>query len=262
MHDYNVQRYRDSKTDKCPTEMKAARERVGIVFGSPEHQAIGRTCDDANCPSKYHWCPTCFLAPRCDCTMPHMWNTDDTWRIDQSYLTLHMERIACDNRYGMFTQTVRSIASGLTASSFCIKCSDNIRAKSGPISRVSGRTYLEQASNLWKIIGSAMCARCINIIDGFPCMHLGTKCPSTYLRLICPRLENYQGRRTGQGVASHESEQIDSIREAVRGQCEAVNGARSDAWTHFWSPDGPIKSLSIICDEPVGVKKTGRMSTV
>lgn len=250
MHDYHVQRYRDSKTDKCPTEMKAARERVGIMFGSPEHQAIERTCDGANCSAKYHWCPTCFLAPRCDCAMPHMSPCDGEWQPDQSYLIVHMARIACDNRYGMFVQTVRSIASGLVASPFCVECSDGIRARSESISYLKGRTYLEQASNLWKIIGSTMCARCINIIDGFPCMHLSTKCPSTYLRLICPRLKNYQGRRTGHVTTSHEEEQIDSIREAIRDQCEAVNGARSDAWTHFWSPDGPIKSLSIICDTP------------
>ena len=203
-HDHNVQRYRSNTTNKCPTEIKLAQaNQTRLEYGSIEWHDIKRSCFNPNCCAKYHWCPTCLLAPRCDCFMPHMTSTIGhdmrvIWSPDQFYYSSSLGRLTCDNRYGTFVQSVRSVAEdlGAVSSPFCLECTKSIRDCSAIIVRVSGRTYLEQASNLWKIISSIMCDQCINIIDGFPCMHLGTKCPSSYLKLICTRLMNYQPRQT------------------------------------------------------------------
>lgn len=236
-HDYYVQLYRSNMTNKCPTEIKLAQvNQARFEYGSIEWHNIKRSCFNANCCAKYHWCPTCLLAPRCDCFMPHMTSTIGQdmkviWSPDQFYYSSSLGRLTCDNRYGTFVQSVRSVAGNLdvVSSPFCLECTKSLRNYSLKIVRVSGRTYLEQASNLWKIISPIMCDQCINIIDGFPCMHLGTKCPSTYMKLICTRLKNYQPRQTiekskmppvrrvnGQIVATIETTPGLSIREAIR----------------------------------------------
>lgn len=278
-HDHNVQRYRDNETDKCPTEMIAARSRAGMQFGSPEYLAIDRACALIDCSAKYHWCPTCCLAPRCNCLMYHMspvaipMHTSTgtylqmSWVTDQASFIDRLGKIPCDDRYGAFVLAVKSIARDETIAKstspgpFCLKCTIRIQSGAAAIGKVFGRTYLEQAHHLWKHISPFMCNECIGIINKFPCLHMDAKCPSAELELITARLKNYQSRKTGQVLETRESTQISSIRSAITNRAQRgsytdtnttttsadhgdVEMPRSSQWTRFWfAPNGPIRSL-------------------
>jgi hypothetical protein len=272
VHDGDVQRYRDNTTDKCPREILSASRRAGIEFGSAEYYSIGKTCTFSGCLAKYHWCPTCCLAPRCDCRMPHMSPMmipvmtpggpvfRVSWKVDQLSMIDRLGKIPCDDRYGALVLSVKYIAQNKMKSPFCRRCTTRIQSSSDSIEAVFGRTYLEQAHHLWRQIGLFMCADCIKLINGFPCLHMEYTCPSMHLELITPRLVRYVSRRSGEITVSRESTQISSIRSILTehnnanppasGQTSSKHGAapkntrRSEKWTEYWqSPDGPIKQL-------------------
>lgn len=233
-HDPCVAAYRANKTNKCITEIIAARVRDDVEFGSEEYMNISRTCTLADCNMKYHWCPTCCIAPRCDCRMPHQspitipedespsGEAETKWITSQMDVLIRMRVIPCDNRYWTFIFMMKSLAAAPSdkplRSKFCEDCTTMIRSVKNDILDVSGRTYLEQSHYMWEILRNApreMCSDCIMFINRLPCMYMGCNCPSDELELITTRLEEYQSRKTRDAHRALEHTRISSIRSAL-----------------------------------------------
>jgi hypothetical protein len=206
-HHPDVLRYRTNVTDKCLKEVAAAEGRTSqkVTIGSPEYMGIAPACD-RSCGTKYHWCPTCFLAPRCDCMMPHFSSIgqppNQVWYLDQVAAVKRFDYLPCDNRYWTMTTAIREIAFS-RQSTFCDRCTDAIQSVSDLIRRAHGRTYLELAHYLWAIIGDDICTGCINMINSMECEHSKSKCPSAGASLINARLTNYQSRKYGEHAAQN-----------------------------------------------------------
>lgn len=198
-HHPSVHRYRTNTTDKCLNEIAAAKSRIqsGMVVGSREYMIIGPACD-RSCGAKYHWCPTCFLAPRCDCMFPHFSPygapPDQKWYVDQMSAVRRLGILPCDNRYWAMTNEISAAAIG-ESSKFCEACASTIRSSSSDIINIGGRTYLELAHHIWNVIGTDICPKCVNIIDSLECEYSGITCPSAGVPLINSRLVEYQSRK-------------------------------------------------------------------
>lgn len=198
-HYASVQCYRDNTTDKCPKEIAAAKSRssAGIVIGSREYMEITPTCD-RSCGTKYHWCPTCFLAPRCDCMMPHFSPVgkypNQLWHLDQVAAVRRFENLPCDNRYWTMANEIRAAGKQSSTHGFCKTCALNIRSASSDIDTVHGRTYLELVHHIWIIIADLICGPCITMLDTLECAHSGGACPSNGMSLVNDRLINYESR--------------------------------------------------------------------
>lgn len=199
LHHPDVYRYRISTTDKCLKEICAAEARAasGTVIGSADYFKISQVCDQS-CGAKYHWCPTCFITPRCDCMMPHFSRSgqgqDTTWYLDQPAAVARFKHLACDNRYWTAVNKIRAVATDGQSDVFCELCVSSIKSLAAEINAVYGRTYLEQMHHIWKIIGDDVCQNCIAAINALECAHSNFWCPSNSIRLVSDRLINYQSR--------------------------------------------------------------------
>lgn len=202
-HHPDVYRYRTNVTDKCMAEVAAAEMRSATFtpVGSHNYMIIAPVCD-RSCGAKYHWCSTCFLAPRCDCMMPHFsqnrYEPDPelSWYLDQTSAAIRFAKIPCDNRYWAAVNKIRGAATG-SDSGFCKQCASGLQSLAKKITHIYGRTYLEQMHHMWKIINDFICEPCVSHINKVACVHSGATCLSANLDLITDRLINYQSRKFG-----------------------------------------------------------------
>jgi hypothetical protein len=127
-----------------------------------------------------------------------MMGESQIWVPDQRMFIDRMKTAVCDDRYGSFVNLIVGIARAKKSlrikgmPRLCSGCTDAIVRNHSAITSIFGRTYLEMASYIWKIIDELMCTDCIGNLAVIPCMSNDAHCPSDGQPLNWTMLINYE----------------------------------------------------------------------